>query len=194
MAYEPTITRAVLGVGAANYSTLLERSTDWPQYRIIVNGAYPDALDVTSAVGLFQMRWDKVEGSGVANTVLDGTATGVPAKQLLMQIALGDDQVPNLGSFWQARTMGIHVVSPTPATPWGLTTEDSPLAGGSALVIMDGGAPPPPVTNVPAPATGMHDLTRKQPATRRQMKEFYASGMIVNECAGACTCQTGACN
>jgi hypothetical protein len=59
---------------------------------------------------------------------------------------------------------------------------------------MDGGAPPPPVTNVPAPATGMHDLTRKQPATRRQIKEFYASGMIVNECSGACTCQSGACN
>jgi hypothetical protein len=188
MAYEPTITRGVLGVGAANYSMLLERSTDWPMYRLVVNGAYPDPMDVTLAINLFQMRWDKVEGSGIANTVLDGAPTGVPAKQILMQIALGDDQVPNLGSYWQARTMGI------PAMPWGLTVSPAPLASGSALVIMDGGAPPPPVTNVPAPETGMHSMPRKQPATQRQIGDFYETGMIVNECSGACTCQTGACN
>ena len=49
------------------------------------------------AVSLFQMRWDKVEGSGVANSVLAGTPTGVPPKQILIEIALGDEQVPNLG-------------------------------------------------------------------------------------------------
>jgi hypothetical protein len=116
MAYEPTVTRAVLGVGAANYSMLLERSTDWPQYRIILNGAYPDSFDDVLAVNLFQMRWDKVEGSGVANSVLDGTATGVPPKQLLMQMALGDDQVSNLATLWEARSMGVPILGPTPAT------------------------------------------------------------------------------
>jgi hypothetical protein len=40
----------------------------------------------------------------------------------------------------------------------------------------------------------MHDLTRMQPAARRQIKEFYSSGEIVNECSGACLCQSGACN
>ena len=193
MAYEKTITRAVLGVGAANYSLLLERSTDWPMYRIILNGAYPDALDDTLAINLFQMRWDKVEGSGVVDVVLDGTATNVPPKQILMQMALGDDEVANVATLWEVRSEGVPILGPTPATPWGLNVQMTPLAGGSALVIMDGGAPPPPTTNVPAPPTGMHDLTRTQPATRRQMKEFYASGMIVDECAGACVCQSGAC-
>lgn len=194
MAYEPTVTRAVLGVGAANYSMLLERSTDWPQYRIILSGSYPDAFDDTLAINLFQMRWDKVEGSGVANSVLAGTATGVPPKQLLLQMALGDDQVANLATLWEARSMNIPIVAPTPATAWGLSTMDSPLASGSALLIMDGGVAPPPTTNVPAPETGMHDLTRKQPATRRQMAEFYATGRIVNECDGACVCESDACN
>jgi hypothetical protein len=198
MAYEPTITRAVLGVGGANYSMLLERSSDWTMYRTVLNGAYPDAMDDTLLLNLYQMRWDKVEGSGIANTVLTGTATSTPPKQLLMQIALGDDQVPNLGSYWQARTMGIPVLSPTTFQPWGLTTMASPLpAGASALVIEDGGVAPPPATNVPAPSTGQHDLTRNQPASRRQMADFYDTGMIVNECGGgsaACTCATGACN
>ncbi len=190
MAYEPTVTRAVLGVGGANYSMLLDRSNDWPTYRTILQGAYPDSLDVTLAINLFQMRWDKVEGSGISNTVL----AGPPAKQLLMQIALGDEQVPNLGSYWQARTMGIPVVGPSPTTPWGLTVQTSPITSGSALVIMDGGAPPVPRTNVPAPDSGMHSLTRTQAATRRQIGEFFSTGQIVNQCAGACVCQSGACD
>jgi hypothetical protein len=196
MAWEPTVTRAVLGVGAANYSMLLDRSADWPMYRIIVNGAYPDALDDTLIISLMQMRWDKTEGSGIANTVLAGTPTGVPPKQIISQIALSDEQVPNIGSFWEARTMNIPVLGPTPTTPWGLSVQQSPLASGSALVIMDGGAPPAPTTNIPAPKVepSMHDLTRTQAATRKQIKQFYSTGQIVNECAGACTCQTGACN
>lgn len=194
MAYEPTVTRAVLGVGGANYSTLLDRSSDWTLYRTILARSYADALDITMAVGLFQMRWDKVEGSGVAGGVLAGTATGVPPKQILMQIALGDEQVPNLGSYWQARTMGIPILGPTPTTPWGLAVQPSPLAGGSAMVIMDGGAPAPPATNLPASSYGMHNLTRTQPATRRQIQSFFATGQIINECAGACVCQAGACN
>jgi hypothetical protein len=196
MAYEPTVTRAVVGVGAANYSMLLDRSADWPVYRLILNGSYSDALDDTMVISLCQMRWDKTEGSGIVNTVLTGTATGTPPKQLLMQIALGDEQVPNIGSYWQARSMGIPVLGPTPVTPWGLTVQNTPLAGGSALVIEDGGAPPAPTTNIPAPKLdpSMHDLTRNQPASRRMMKEFFATGQIVNECAGACVCQSGACN
>jgi hypothetical protein len=197
MAYEPTMTRAVLGVGGANYSMLLERSADWPMYRTIMSGAYPDALDDTLLINLYQMRWDKVEGSGVVNTVLTGTPTGVPPKQLLMQIALGDPQVANLSSYWQARSMGIPVLSPTPFTPWGVTAMPSPLPSGSALVIEDGGVPAPPVTNVPPASNDEHDLTRDQPASRRQMAAFYATGMIVNECgggSGACLCAAGACN
>ncbi|CAN5818072.1 hypothetical protein BH11MYX3_BH11MYX3_39210 [soil metagenome] len=196
MAYEPTVTRAVLGVGGANYSMLLERSLDWPRYRTILAGAYPDPLDVTLAIGLMQMRWDKTEGSGVADVVLGGTATKTPPKQLLMQIAIDDEQVPNLGSYWQARSMKIPVLGPTPFTPWGVTAKPSPLTSGSALVIMDGGAPPPPATNVPASDTGMHSLTRKQPATRRQIGDFFTTGAIVNECSGTggCVCQSNTCN
>jgi hypothetical protein len=194
MAYEPTITRAALGVGAANYSMLLDRSADWVPLRTILSVAHPDAVDITMAMGLFQMRWDKVEGAGVANSVLQGTATGVPPKQLLMQNALGDQQVPNIASYWLARTMAIPILGPTPTTPWGLSVQPSPLASGSAMVIMDGGAPPPPATNLAAPDTDMHNLTRRQPASRRQIKEFFATGRIVNECDGACLCQSGACN
>lgn len=188
MAYEPTVTRLALAVGGANYSILLERSLDWPTYKTILQGAYPDPLDVALAIGLFQMRWDKTEGSGISHVITQGTATGTPPKQVLMQIALGDEQVPNQGSWWQARTMNVPILGPTPLEPWGLTVQQSPLASGSALVIMDGGAPPPPATNVPPEDFKMHNLTRNQPAARRQIGEFFGTGQIVNHCSGACVC------
>jgi len=190
VAYDPTLTKGVLGVGAANYSMLLERSADWPQYRGILSAAYPDSLDDTLLLSLFQMRWDKTEAAGVVGTM------ATQGKQLLMQMALSDEQVPNIGTYWWARSAGVPVVGPTPVTPWGLNVQATPIATGSALIIMDGGAPPAPATNVPAPAQSpsMHDLTRTQPATWRQMHDFYTTGMIVNECNGACECQSNDCN
>ena len=133
LAYDPTLTQGVLGVGAANYSMLLDRSTDWPRYRSILSAAYPDSLDDTMLLSLFQMRWDKTEGAGIVNSVLAGTPTSPQPKQLLMQIALSDNQVPNIGSYWQARSMGIPVLGPTPVTPWGLTVQQTPITTGSAI-------------------------------------------------------------
>lgn len=194
VAYDPRITRGVVGVGGGNYSLMLERSTDWPQYRTVLSGAYPSTLDMTLAIGLFQMRWDLTEPSGVVDVMLAGTALGVPPKQLLIHMALADDEVPNLATEWQARSSGVPVLTPSSVLPYGLVQAASPIAaGGSALVVWDGGVTPPPVENVPAPDTGAHSLTREQPAAWRQMATFYATGAIVQECDGACTCHTGAC-
>lgn len=194
LAYDPHLTRAVVGVGGANYSTMLERSTDWPQYRGVLNGAYPSDLDVQLAVSLFQMQWDRTEPSGVLDVMLAGDALGVPPKQILIHEALADNEVPNLATEYQARSMGVPVLTPSPTTPYGIPTATSPIApGGSALVIFDGGVAPPPFTNIPAPDTGAHYLTREQPATWRQIATFFATGEIVNECDGACVCTGDAC-
>jgi hypothetical protein len=202
MAYEPTITRAVLGSGAANYSFLLDRSMDWPKYQTILRGGYSDLLDDQLVLALMQMRWDKTEPSGIANGVLAGTATGVPPKQLLMQIAVADEQVSDFAAYWEARSMNVPVVAPTVTAPWGLTPKDTSSPITSALAIYDCAGPALPLTNTPPPKQGcaaagtdeLHDLPAHLPAGRRQMKTFYETGQIVNECAGACTCATGACN
>ena len=195
MAYVPNIKRAVLGVGGGGYSTMLERSTDWPTYRTILSGAYEDPLDIVMAINLFQQRWDATETSGIVNVVLAGTATGTGPKQILLHMAVGDEQVPNLATEWQARSMGIPVIMPASVkVPWGMTTQDAPVALGSGIVIMDGGAPPVPITNVPAPDTGMHNLTRNQAASRRQIATFFATGEIRNECTGACYCADHKCD
>ena len=193
-AYAPNLRRAVVGVGGGNYSIMLERSTDWPTYRTILLGAYPDPFDVVLAISLCQMRWDVTETAGVASDVIDGTAFGNTPRQVLLHMAIGDDEVPNLATEWQARTMGIPVLEPaSPYVPYGMTGATGPIANGSALVIMDGGAPPIPLTNEPAPETGMHYLTRGQPASRRQIKHFFETGEVRNECDGACMCDEDKC-
>jgi len=194
IAYDPVISRGVVGSGGGNYSMMLERSTDWPQYRNILLGAYPDNLDLVLLINLLQNRWDKTETAGIAHVVRQGTPLGVPPKQVLQQIGLGDDEVPNIASHWQARTSGVPVLGPSVDEPWGIDVVDDLIAtDGSALVIMDGGAPAAPLENVPAPETGAHYVTRNQPATWRQMATFYATGEIVNECEGACDCEAGQC-
>src|SRR5262249_25167009 len=184
-----------------NYSFLLDRSADWPKYGGILNAAYPDPLDDELLIGLMQMRWDKTEPSGIANGVLAGTATGVPPKQLLMQIALADEQVCDYAAYWEARSMNVPVVGPSVTSPHGLMVQDASTPISSGLVVYDCAGPALPLTNTPPPkAPGtiagteeLHDLPAHVPAGRRQMKQFFDTGQIVNECTGACACAAGAC-
>ena len=122
---------------------------------------------------------------------------------------------PMAFNIWEARTMAIPMVTPSPTTAWGLDRAPG-LIPPSALAVYDCGAPPLPLTNTPPPKTAcapagrseLHDLPAHVAAGRRQMAEFYATGQIVDECglgsgagsaagsgtASACTCLTGACN
>jgi hypothetical protein len=72
-AYEPSLLRAaadpardaVPGLGATSYAALLDRSADGPQFRKILAAAYPDPLDAVMALGLLQMRWDRIDAIGL---------------------------------------------------------------------------------------------------------------------------------
>ncbi|MCB9570707.1 MAG: hypothetical protein H6709_01310 [Kofleriaceae bacterium] len=187
IALDPVIERGVVGVAAGNYSMMLERSTDWPTYRTILLGAYPDTLDLVLMINLMQMRWDKTEGSGFAARALSGEGLGTGPNQIMLHMGRGDDEVPNIATHWLVRSMGMPLLTPSTETPWGIPTSDGPIAG-SGMVVWDGGAPETPVANIPAPETGAHYVTRQQPASWREIAEFFDTGEIVNECDGACEC------
>jgi hypothetical protein len=194
MAFDTSIERGVLGVGAVNYSMLLERSQDWPTYRTILIGAYPDPLDVTILIGLMQLEWDASEPSGSVDEALAGTIPGTPPKQLLLHMAVADTEVSNLATEYQARTMAINVLAPAVYEPYGVPEAAGPLD--SALVIWDSGAGPLPVENLPPDENDAHQLPRNQPAAMRQMATFYETGEIVHTCGDgvACDCTTSACD
>ena len=198
MAYEPTMTRAVLGVGARELLDAARSLARLAEVPAILPGAYEDALDDTMVLSLMQMRWDKTEGSGIANTVLAGAR---PARR--PSSCSCRSRSPTSRSRTSERTgrrarWACPVLAPTPTTPWGLTPMHEPARGRAARSsIMDGGAPPAADRRTsPRRRPSMHDLTRTQPATRRQIGDFYTTGMIVNECtnAGACYCAQSACD
>jgi hypothetical protein len=194
-AIDPVIEKCVLQVGAINYSMMLERSHDWPTYRTTLIGAYPDPLDTTLDMSLMQWEWDRTEPTSVADIILGDGFPGTPKKQVFMQMAIGDDEVPNVATEYKARTIGVPVLTPSPYVPQGLTPTSTPVPNG--LVIFDFGVGNTiPLTNEPPPDNDVHSNIRNKRNTIEMMRHFYESGEIVQMCTQGtkgCDCTTGAC-
>ena len=65
-AVSPDIKRAVLGVPAMNYSTLLQRSTDFATYSPAMYQSYPNQLERPLLFSLIQQLWDRSDPNGYA--------------------------------------------------------------------------------------------------------------------------------
>jgi hypothetical protein len=193
-------TRAVLGVPGMNYSTLLQRSSDWDTYKAVFDPAYPDPADHALAIGLIQMLWDRGEGNGYAQHLTRRPYRDTPQHTVLIHEAFGDHQVANIATDAQARLLGAHVHQPVLAggrSPerqpmWGVQGIESYPYDGSAIVVWDSGSPAPPVGNV-APHDGQdpHGAPRASKEARRQKSEFLSpNGRVVDVCGGRpCTAQ-----
>ncbi len=189
-------TRAVLGVPAMNYSTLLQRSVDWETYRLVYDPAYPDELERGLGLILIQMLWDRGEANGYAHHMTSDPLPGTPAHEVLMHVAFGDWQVSPAAADVEARTIGARIHVPTITegrlpgyvTPyWGLEPIESYPYQGSAMIVFDSGAPAPPMVNL-APSEGRdpHGDPRAYVEARRQKSEFLrAGGAVIDVCAGA---------
>ena len=129
-ALSPDIERFVLGVVGMNYGVLLPRSVDFDTYETIFVPAYPNDFDRTLLLAMIQMLWDRGEGAGYVQHIVDDPLPGTPAKTVLLHVAFGDWQVSELTAFIAARTMGIPVHRPVTADGrsrevepgWGLTS------------------------------------------------------------------------
>ena len=105
-------TRAVLGVPAVNYSTLLNRSVDYTQFSGVSTNAYPDPIDQQFDFSLVQMLWDRGEGDGYTQHLTDDPYPDTPRHQVLLIEAFGDHQVANIGTETFARSIGATVWQP----------------------------------------------------------------------------------
>ncbi|MBA2542646.1 MAG: hypothetical protein H0V17_23585 [Deltaproteobacteria bacterium] len=193
-AIDPVIEKCVVQVGAINYSLLLERSHDWPQYRTTLNGAYPSPLDSALMVNLMQLQWDRTEPTAVADVIVGEGFPNTPTKHVFMQVAIGDDEVANIASELQARTMGIPVMLPSPYIPQGIATSSTPVTSG--MILYDFGVGDTiPDTNEPPPDNDVHSQIRNKQATIDMMKHFYDTGEIQMMCTAerGCDCAASGC-
>jgi hypothetical protein len=187
-------TRAVIGVPAMNYSTLLQRSTDWDTYKAVFDPAYPDPTDHALLLGIVQMLWDRGEANGYAQHLTRDPYPDTPTHQVLIHEAFGDHQVANIATEVEARSLGARAHRPalargrSPARHelWGIEEIEGSSFNGSAVVVWDSGTPAPPIGNVP-PRDGRdpHGFPRASKEARGQKSEFLKrNGRVVDVCGG----------
>jgi hypothetical protein len=208
------IERFVLGVPGMNYSTLLNRSSDFNTFGELLSINYPSAIDRTLLITAAQILWDRTDSSGHINHVTSDPYPDTPAKKLLYHVAFGDHQVAPVTAEIAARSNGARLHTPallgTKVVPEVTPFYDIPAIpaypyDGSALVIWDSGNPAPPTGNVPPAVitsedpewadlmicaqnhgSDPHECPRRQPEARLQKSEFLKNGgMVVDVCGGA---------
>ncbi len=190
-------TRAVLGVPAVNYSTLLNRSVDYTEFAGVSTAAYPDPLDQQFDFSLIQMLWDRGEGDGYTQHLTDDPLPNTPRHQVLLIEAFGDHQVSNIGTETFARSIDAKVWQPALApgrSPdvvpfWGLRAVPFTPYRGSVLVMWDYGTPRPPLTNTPpaGPQYGAdpHGMGHDNPGVAQEALAFLQTdGAFVDVCNG----------
>ena len=198
IAVSQDITRGVLGVVGMNYSTLLDRSSDFATYESVFNAAYPSEVDRELVFGLIQPLWDRAENDGYAAHISSDLLPHTPKHTVLLDVAFGDHQVSNYSALVMARTIGARTNSGFLAagrswevTPgWGLPRFSDSWAG-NAIIFWDSGTAQPPLGNTPpveGPGTPGHDPHEDPRATylARVQKDLFLQphGRVVDVCDG----------
>ncbi len=185
LALSPDVKRGVLGVGAANYSTLLQRSIDFNPFGFVVNQSYPNDLDRVLGFPLIQQLWDRGEPNGYMHRILQNPFPGSPVKKLIMQTGVNDSQVSSVAAGIQARSFGIPALAPTTYPLFGVPEMAAPFDGSAFIPYDVGGSPPPEGNQPPAEDNGVHEAVRLLDAAQAQIDAFLRpNGRIENFCTG----------
>ncbi|MDQ3933806.1 MAG: hypothetical protein M3340_04155, partial [Actinomycetota bacterium] len=154
--------RATLGVPGMNYSTLLQRSTDWgtgkdpelepelPEYSWFMYSSYTDPMQRQLILSMVQILWDRAEANGYAHHMTKDPLKNTPPHEVILHVGLGDHQVAQVTAEVEARTIGASTHEPY-AQPgrdldrgdpaYGIPRIQSYPFSGSALILWDTGPP-----------------------------------------------------
>jgi hypothetical protein len=169
MSWTEDIDYGVLHVGGAIWSTMLERSSNWPAFETMMELGVPDPLDRQRLYAVSQLLWDPVDPIT--------HAADLAGRPLLWEVSLGDEQVPNLCTDALARSIGLTLLGPAVEPVAGLTEVAAPLAPGTtALAQFDPQLGRPHETNRPAEESGAHYFPRHTEQVHAQVGAFFAAG------------------
>ncbi len=178
MANTEEIEYGVLHVGGGIWSTMLERSSNWPPFETWLTDAVPSPVDRQVLYAVSQLLWDPVDPITHAHHLAD--------RSLLWQESMGDEQVPNMTTEAVVRSAGVPMVVPSIESPYGIETVEAPLGPGSvALMQFDPQLGRPVDANRPAAVTGAHHYIRGTDEVHEQIEAFFADGSegtIIHPC------------
>jgi hypothetical protein len=204
-AMTPDIERLNVDVPAINFGMLLQRSTQFGQFELLLTGiGLTDPLLTLLTLSLNHEVWVRSEPAGYIGHITENPLPGTNAKKMLVTVAWLDKQVSNQATEIMVRSLGIpnSTASVQQGFP-GIPDEDGPLD--SAMVIYDqgsydifnpqqyqtvGSGPliPPLQNRIPSSKCDPHGGPRISiPASLDQLAEFLQpGGQIVNFCDGVC--------
>lgn len=173
------VSAAVLHVGGGAWSTMLERSSNWPIFESLLVEVVEDPWDRQVLFALSQLWWDPADPMASAALLTAGPP-------VLLQESLGDEQVPNLTTRALARAAGLRQQQPSVEDVWGLDLVSTPTRpDNSAYMQYDPERPLPPDTNQPAPVTEAHTIPRVWAEHRETVAAFvalYTEGSLISAC------------
>jgi hypothetical protein len=169
LALSEDVTKGVVNVPGCEWSTMMYRSADFSDLQAILVTVLPDPLDQQVLLAMTQPEFDFTDPASFAPHVLGARLPGVPAKQILVQEAENDAQVPNIATRVLARTLGVPGLDlETPV--FGIAEMPAPLP--SAYTQWDVmPTPVPPAGDTPATMdNGAHEAIRRLVDLEAQLK------------------------
>jgi hypothetical protein len=188
MAITTDVRRGMLGEPGMPYNLLLNRSVDFNPFFVIMMTQFETGRDIQLVLGLVQMMWDRTEPNGYVPYITNNTLPNTPSHNVLIHVAIGDQQVSPLGAHIMMRAMGGKNVSPVNREIWGIPSVAGPFSG-NAMVEFSFGLPEVPKTNTPPIAPeedDPHDKVRVLDASIDQTHKFFQEGVVVSYCDGPC--------
>ncbi len=171
----------VVHVPGSTWSTMLERSTHWNTFETFVFEALDLPWERQLIYAVSQLYWDPVD------PIVHGV--NLADRNVLMQVSVGDEQVPNFTAEALARTIGLSQVPPGVDTVYGLAQGvlPSPPAT-SGYMQFDSQLGLPPTNNRPASSNyGAHTAIRHTDEVMSQVEGYFANGSegtIIDVCDG----------
>ncbi len=190
MAFDPVITHGTLHVGGANWALMFERSNSWPAYGLPLKSSYDTLLDAVIMEQVLQMALQPADGATYAGVTIPDT----PQKHILMHTSLDDGSVPNVASYYHARSLGLDLLSTSVTTPFGFAPAVESTTKGGLVVVDEMPPKKPPETNEVHNVNSIaHENPRRRTLLQLQMRDFWSTGTIANTCNGPCNCAAGNC-
>ena len=188
LALSPVIERGTLGVSGANLSFIMFRSLSFSAFLVFIQAVVPDFLEQQKFGLLSQSIFDRIDPFTYAPYVSSEPLPSSPTeRRVLLQVGIGDAQVPSLSAHLHARALGAQHLGPAPRSIAGLELVDSPHHG-SALVEFDFGIDPlPDLQARPGSPNEVHEAVRRLEAGMEQIDRFFQpDGAIEHTCDGPC--------
>lgn len=178
------IQRGALHVPGAQWSSMLDRSSNFAVLEQVLLNDVPDPADRQLLYAFSQLHWDRCDPISVSSTLAS-------TSPVLLQESLHDEQVPNMTTRALARSAGLPSVGPVTEAAWGLEVLDAPRGPEfSGWVQFDPQEDPPDEANRPADVTDAHSTPRQWATHREQTLTWLLDGTLVHPC-GDVPCTPG---